>query len=567
MKAVSIAVHDRSDLGRQLKLLGLVARQREIVAPDLVPPGHPHRNALPPHVRGFSQRVRPHHRLHVPAQQRQIHPQELAVVPGVAFSHLVNVAQQGNGRPDHLIFQPRHGIDGIAGINGGQRQHRVVGKRKPQIFPFPFGLFLVGHIGLAVVQFQQGPAGSPVHLFAKHGELSGIAVACFLLRHRPDAVQGSQHGGAAPQRVEGSRLGQGLQRAPVQTRYVHPAAEITNGGIGAVGLALGHDGRDGSLPHRLDGSQANVQGIRSVRPFGGSVGGVVHSRTVHVRQPDPDPHARAFIYRCHVPVRVVQPAVEHRCHVLQRMVGFEIRRPVGNQRVADAVSLVEGVTRERLDEVENLGAHRLRVSPLNRSRNEPVTLLGHQRGNLLAHGLADGVGLPQRVTGEVLQDVQHLVLVDDDAVGLVQQFLHAGMGIRNLLHTMFGADESVDVLHGAGPIEGDHRRNIPQVRRFQLLNIALHTGAFQLEQVGGVARAQQRVGFRVVQRQPAQVDADPLFRIQQFDGAVQDRQVGEAEEIHLQQPELGHRVHRELGHHHRTVLIAAGRPLQRNCVC
>ena len=127
---------------------------------------------------------------------------------------------------------------------------------------------------------------------------------------------------------------------------------------------------------------------------------------------------------------------------------------------------------------------------------------------------------------------------------------------------MLGADEPVDVLHRPGAVQGNHGRNIAQVRRFQLLDVALHTGGFQLEQVGRVAGAQQCVGCFVVQAQPAQVDAyAPLF-VQQLDGAIQDGEVGKSQEIHFEQAQLGHRVHGELGHHHRAVFIAAGRALQ-----
>ena len=43
---------------------------------------------------------------------------------------------------------------------------------------------------------------------------------------------------------------------------------------------------------------------------------------------------------------------------------------------------------------------------------------------------------------------------------------------------------------------------------------------------------------------------------------VQDGQGGEPEEVHLEQPQLGHWDHRVLAHHDGTVLVALGRPLQ-----
>ena len=96
--------------------------------------------------------------------------------------------------------------------------------------------------------------------------------------------------------------------------------------------------------------------------------------------------------------------------------------------------------------------------------------------------------------------------------------------------------------------------------------MALHPGTFQLEQVGGFAGAQHFVSSRVLQRQFDQVDADAPFRLQQLDGAVQDGQVGQPQKVHLEQAQLGHRIHGVLGHHHRAVPVAPRRALQRDDV-
>ena len=100
--------------------------------------------------------------------------------------------------------------------------------------------------------------------------------------------------------------------------------------------------------------------------------------------------------------------------------GLEITCPVGNQRVAYAVSLIERVPGEGFDKVEDFDSQ-LAVVPLALGAvHEVVALLGHQRGDFLAHRLADDVGRPQGIASELLKDQQYLVLVDDDAVGLVQ---------------------------------------------------------------------------------------------------------------------------------------------------
>ena len=228
------------------------------------------------------------------------------------------------------------------------------------------------------------------------------------------------------------------------------------------------------------------------------------------------------------------------------------------------MGLVEGVAGEGFDEIEYL--HRqLSLKPFGLGPgDEVVPLLRHQRGDLLAHRLPDDIGGAQGISGELLQDQQHLVLVDDNAVGLVQQFLEAGMRVGDGRPAVLGLNESLYVLHGTRPVQGDHGRDIAEVGRLQLLDVTLHSGAFKLEQVGGVPRRQQLEGGPVVQGQALQVDLDSPVLLYELDRPVQDREVGEAQEVHFQQAQLRHRVHGELGHQHRAALVASGRALQRD---
>ena len=124
------------------------------------------------------------------------------------------------------------------------------------------------------------------------------------------------------------------------------------------------------------------------------------------------------------------------------------------------MGLVERVAGEGLYQVEYRGCQTL-VKPFCGSpSHELFSFLGHQRRDLLAHGFADDIGFAQRVSSELLQDQQNLILIDDDAVGLVQQFFHAGVWIGDLFAPEFRVDEVVYVLHGTRPVQGDHGRDI-----------------------------------------------------------------------------------------------------------
>ena len=125
-------------------------------------------------------------------------------------------------------------------------------------------------------------------------------------------------------------------------------------------------------------------------------------------------------------------------------------------------------------------------------------------------------------------------------------------------------DEPVDVLHWPRAIQRDHGGNVADVRRFELFDVALHPGAFQLEHVGGVSGGEQFVCRPVVQRQGLQINLDAPALPHQLDRLVKDGEAGEAEKVHFEQPQVGHRVHAELGHQHRAGLVAPHRPLQRH---
>ena len=151
------------------------------------------------------------------------------------------------------------------------------------------------------------------------------------------------------------------------------------------------------------------------------------------------------------------------------------------------MGLVERVASERLNQIEYFARHILLKAFILGSGDEVHPFFGHQRSDLLSHGLPNDVGCPQRVTGELLQYQQHLVLVNDDAVGLVQQFFETGMRIGDRFAAVFSIDEHIDVFHGPRAIEGDHCRDVAQVGGLQGLDIALHPRAFKLEQVVGIA--------------------------------------------------------------------------------
>ncbi len=164
--------------------------------------------------------------------------------------------------------------------------------------------------------------------------------------------------------------------------------------------------------------------------------------------------------------------------------------------------LVESVTTKRLYEGEDaLGDPRVDAMLLA-ALDELLAILRQLRGNLLGHRLAELVHLAPAKAGELHRDLQHLVLVHDDAVRLAQQRLQSRMQILGRDLTMLGLDELRNRLHRAGTVERDHGRQVLDAGRLEVLDGGAHRAGLKLKDAGRFALAQQRVRLGVVVWQP-----------------------------------------------------------------
>ena len=134
-------------------------------------------------------------------------------------------------------------------------------------------------------------------------------------------------------------------------------------------------------------------------------------------------HFAAFVDVLHDLRHVAGFRREQRGHEIDRIVRLQISRYECQKRISRRVRLVEAVSGELLHQVEDLLGLLRRMTPLRRALHEAAALLGHLFRFLLAHGAAQHVGLAQRVAGDAIRDLHHLLLVDHDAVGLLQDFL------------------------------------------------------------------------------------------------------------------------------------------------
>ena len=84
---------------------------------------------------------------------------------------------------------------------------------------------------------------------------------------------------------------------------------------------------------------------------------------------------------------------------------------------------------------------------------------------LLAHRAAQHIRLTERVSRELLEDLDDLLLIHDAAVGDRQDRLKLRDEVRDLFRVMLAGDEFRDGLHRSRTVERDERRDILDVLR------------------------------------------------------------------------------------------------------
>ena len=223
--------------------------------------------------------------------------------------------------------------------------------------------------------------------------------------------------------------------------------------------------------------------------------------------------------------------------------------------------LVETIAGELLHQVENVRRHLLAHPARHRAADEHRALLRHLFGALLAHRAPQQVGAAERIARQHLRDLHHLLLVEDHPVGGPEDRLEARMQVidRAIAPAVLAVDEIIDHagLQRAGPEQRDQRHDVLEAIRLQPADEILHAARLELEDGGGAAGLEQRVGGRVIHGQRAHRERRRLRRPRAVDerrGALDDGERAQSEEVELHQPRRLHVVLVELGDD-----VAAGR--------
>ncbi len=129
------------------------------------------------------------------------------------------------------------------------------------------------------------------------------------------------------------------------------------------------------------------------------------------------------------------------------------------------MGLVEPVAGEMPNEPEQLAAEGLVVAVGDAAGHELLLLLAHHRRDLLAHRLAQHVGLGHGEPGHLLRHLHDLLLVDHDAVGVLQDLLEVGVEIADRGATVFAV--GVFAVHPGA----QRSRAVQRVERHEMVEL------------------------------------------------------------------------------------------------
>ena len=445
--------------------------------------------------------------------------------------------------------------------------HRVAGEVEPRRLAL-HGHELRARELLHVRQHELRRVGglAPVVRRAEEVHLAGevhAALARRTIEHAVDRLH--ERLALVAHAVEAAGADEALDGAAVEVVPVHAAAELVKRRERPADLPLAHERLDEPAPHALDGHEAEAQ----VAVFHGEVG----VGRIDVRRQQADAQLAALGNVLRDLRRVVEHGGQQCRHVFVRIVALHVRRAVGHDGVRHRVRLVEGVAREGEDLVVDLVGGLLRHTARHRAGDVPLRVSVHEGGALgrddglllLRHGAADHVRLAEREPGQLPEDLDDLLLIDDAAIGHGEDRLEQGVLIRDALRVRRAGEKPRDTLHRPGAVERDDGGDVLDAARAQPHAHGRDARALELEHADGAPGGEHVKRFLVIERDA--LDLKPRLAAAHLPRRVLEHgEVAQAEKVHLQQTELLERRHLELAHERAVVAcqrhVGVHRPLR-----
>ena len=225
------------------------------------------------------------------------------------------------------------------------------------------------------------------------------------------------------------------------------------------------------------------------------------------------------------------------------------------------MGLVERVVREGNEDLPQRRYRRLAVAVRSHAIAEGDELLLEDLLLLLAHGTSQQVSVAERVPGQFLGYRHDLLLVHDEAVCVAEDLGQRLFELRVNRHDRLAAVLSIGVVvvgvraHRPRTVEGKHSRDVLEVIGLHRPQERTHRPAVELEHPERVARCEKGIGGCVFERQILQDDRLPAVGGDIAQAVVEDGEVAQPEEVHLQQTERLAGPHVEL-RDDRAILLA-----------
>ena len=146
--------------------------------------------------------------------------------------------------------------------------------------------------------------------------------------------------------------------------------------------------------------------------------------------------------------------------------------------------LVEGILREVDHLVIDVVRRRLIDAPRDAARDvllritidEVLPLLLHDLRFFLAHGTAHEVRASHRVAGEITHDLHDLLLVDDTAIGRLEDRTDLRAVVADRFRVLLALYVLRDEVHRTRSVECDTGDDVLDALRLQPLHEILHAG-------------------------------------------------------------------------------------------
>ena len=124
----------------------------------------------------------------------------------------------------------------------------------------------------------------------------------------------------------------------------------------------------------------------------------------------------------------------------------------------------------------------------------------------LTHSLTQSITFTACEVSQLAWKQHHLLLINSDAIGVLEVFFHARNVVGDERRILFAFDELRNVVHRSRPIECIHRNEVFENSGVELTKIFLHAWRFKLACADGAPLLIELIGEFVVNRDGVEVD-------------------------------------------------------------